>query len=197
MPEVSGTYLASLTGKTWRTVRKRLDEARIRPVGRERNSDLFNSVEALAAIYAADAAGVTVGEFDTQRERLAAAQAENVEMNNAQKRRQIAFMPAVDLAVAEMIGNARARILNMGPKLGPQLVNIGNPSIISAAIRTECHAALAELAAYDPSGSELGGSEAPLVKDMGAAAEPDGQPVGRPRTKAEQRKRSRARPVAD
>ena len=196
MPEVSGAYLAALTGKAWKTVKTRIEAAGIKPRRRERNADLFESAPALAAIYAGDAPS-DAGEFDTQRERLAAAQAEKYEHENAIRRHQIAWMPEVDQAVAEVIGNARARILGIGPKLGPQLVNIGHASIIATAIRTECYAALAELEAYDPAGSGLAGGGPPLVEDLGAATGPDGQPVGRPRKAPVQRKQRGARNLED
>lgn len=112
--------------------------------------------DVISHLYVPAAAdGDDVGEFDTQRERLAAAQAEKYEHENAIRRRQIAWMPDVDRAVTGIISNARAKLLNMGPKLGPQLVNIGSAAVIASAIRSEVHQALAELATYDPGDSDV------------------------------------------
>jgi hypothetical protein len=89
----------------------------------------------------------------------------------------------------------RARALAMGSKLSPRLVNIADASLISAAIRAEVHAFLAELADYEPGESDgvvEGGPERGQP-----AADSDGQRVGRPRAKAQQRKRRRAGAVED
>jgi phage terminase Nu1 subunit (DNA packaging protein) len=181
MPEISGSRLAELTGKQWRTVKARLESAGIRPLRRERNADLFDSASALAAIYAGDS--LAGGDFDNQRERLAAAQAEKVEMENAVRQRKLADLTQTEAVWTDMIANARAKVLGIGSKLGTQLVNIGDANVIAAAIRSECNAALGELQQYrlpdEPSGP--GGEGEP---DMGAPADPDGKRVGRPRKAA-------------
>jgi hypothetical protein len=174
MKEVSGSELAALTGKTWRTVKERLEKAGVQPKRREGPADLYDSVLALAAIYVGDAS-----DFDNQRERLAAAQAEKVEMENAVRRGQLTEIEAVERAWGGFVMNARARLLGMGTKLGPQLVNIGDAAVIAAAIRTESRAALAELADYVPDGSP-GESDEAVPPPAGT----DGKPVGRRRKKA-------------
>ena len=146
MTEVTLTQMARLSGKGWRTVRDRLEVARVRPIGSTKKSDLFDSREALPAIYAVD---TDPGDFDSQRERLAAAQAERVEMENAIRRGQIADLAVVARFWTDCLAAMRARLLNMGPKLAPLLVGL-DAGAIAATIRTEVHAALAELAEFEP-----------------------------------------------
>jgi hypothetical protein len=135
------------------------------------------------------------GEFDDQRQRLAAAQAEKVEHENAVRRGELARMGDVVRFWTDCIANARAKALSMATKLSPRLVNIGDASVISAAIRAEVNAFLGELVDYDP--RERSGVDPSGESDVGPAAGPDREPVGRPRAKAQQRKQRRARAVED
>jgi hypothetical protein len=191
MREVSGNELANLTGKTWRTVKSALESGGVQPLRREGRADLYDSQAALMAIYRPDDGG----EYDDQRQRLAAAQAEKVEHENLVRRGMLAQREAVVKFWTECLANMRAKILAMASKLGPQLVNIGDASIIAAAIRAECYAALAELAEWGADGREdvVAGSE----EGPAAAAGPDGSGVGRPRAKAVNGKQRRARTVAN
>jgi phage terminase Nu1 subunit (DNA packaging protein) len=93
-------------------------------------------------------------DFDNQRERLAAAQAEKVEMENAIRRRQLADVAAVQAIWADHILAARAKLLSLPSKLGPQLANGTDPAAIAGRIRAEIYAALDELADAD---TETGG----------------------------------------
>ena len=158
-----------------------------------RNADGSYPGPALVAYYVARVTGA--GEFDDQRQRLAAAQAEKVEHENALRRGELARRGDVERFWTECIANARAKALAMSSKLSPRLVNIGDAGIISAAIRAEVYAFLAELADYDP--GERGGVVEGGEEGGRAAADPDGERVGRPRAKAKQRKRRRAGPVED
>lgn len=159
-----------------------------------RNADGTYNGPTLVAFYVAKL-GAGSGEFDDQRQRLAAAQAEKVEHENAVRRGDLATRAEVVGFWTECIANMRAKALALSSKLSPRLVNIGDANIIAAAIRAEVHAFLAELADYEPSGRvELvaGGKE-----DSVTAAEPDRKPVGRSRKKAVKRKQRRARALAD
>lgn len=160
-----------------------------------RNPDASYPGPALVAFYVAKMAGG--GEFDDQRQRLAAAQAEKVEHENAVRRGELAPRADVEHFWTECIANARARVLAMGSKLSPRLVNIGDASVIAAAIRAEAYAALAELADYSPGVGGRGGVDPPGEPDVAPAPDPDGKRVVRPRKKAKQRKQRRARPVAN
>jgi hypothetical protein len=158
-----------------------------------RNKDGTYPGPALVAYYVAKITGG--GEFDDQRQRLAAAQSEKVEHDNAVRRGDLAQRADVERFWTECIANMRAKALAMGSKLSPRLVNIGDASLIAAAIRAEVHAFLAELADWEPGGPDA----VVAVGSSGgrAAADPDGERVGRPRAKTQQRKQRRAGAVAD
>jgi hypothetical protein len=158
-----------------------------------RNPDGSYVGPALVAYYVAKMAGG--GEFDDQRQRLAAAQAEKQEHENAVRRGELAPRADVVRFWTDCIANMRAKALAMASKLSPQLVSIGDANIIAAAIRAEVYAFLAELADYEPGGRA--GLVADSAENRSAAAGADGKPVGRPRKKAKQRKQRRARAVAD
>lgn len=158
-----------------------------------RNADATYPGPALVA-YAIAKSGAA-NEFDDQRQRLAAAQAEKVEHENAIRRGELALRGDVLRIWTDCIANARARILGLGTKLSTQLVNIADPIIIAAAIRAEAYAALTELADYDPSPRRRDGVAPGSESGVEAAPEPDGEPVGRPRKKVKRRKQRRARSV--
>ncbi len=51
MKELSYNQLSDLTGFTYRTVKKRLENAGIKPVRKDGNAHLFNSVDALQVLF--------------------------------------------------------------------------------------------------------------------------------------------------
>ena len=161
-----------------------------------RNKDATYSGPALVAYYVAKVSGNT-DEYDDQRQRLAAAQSEKVEHENAIRRGELADMRDVERKWVEYIANARIKALAMPSKLSSRLVNIGDAVIISAAIRAEVHAFLAELADYVPPTGGPVASDPASVEDVGPAAGSNGEPVGRSRKKTVNGKQRRARPVAN
>ena len=157
-----------------------------------RNPDGTYPGPSLVAFYVGKLTGG--GEFDDQRQRLAAAQAEKVEHENAVRRGELAPRAEVVRFWTDCIANMRAKALARASKLSPQLVNIGDASIIAAAIRADTYAFLAELTDYEPGGR--GGVVAGSEEDSSPAAGADGRAVGGPRKKAVERKQRRARSVA-
>ena len=118
----------------------------------------------------------TGSEYDTQRERLAAAQAEKVETENRVRRLELMEMSEAADAWADHISNARSKLLSMPAKLGPQLVNLADPAVIAGRIRHEVYAALVELAESTdvrPSGKTRRGQEG-----MAPTAESDSLSMG-------------------
>lgn len=151
-----------------------------------RNKDGSYPGPALVAYYVERVTGS--GDYDDQRQRLAAAQSEKVENDNAIRRGHLADMAEVEKRWNDYVSNSRAKLLGVPSKLGSRLVNIGDANIITAAIRAEVYAALVELSGSD--GHAGAGGE-----EVVAAADPDSEPVGRPRAKALNGKQRRARPV--
>ena len=158
-----------------------------------RNKDATYPGPALVAYYVEKITGS--GEFDDQRQRLAAAQAEKVERENSVRRGELAQRRDVERFLTDCFANARAKVLAIDSKLSPRLVNIADPRIIAAAIRAEAYAVLSELVEYEPGGR--GGVDPAGEQDLGAASGPDGEPVVRPRKATQQRKQRRAGAVAD
>jgi hypothetical protein len=154
-----------------------------------RNPDGTYPGPALVKYYLERVTGA--GEYDDQRQRLAAAQAEKVEHDNAIRRGQLADMVESEKRWTDYVSNTRAKLLGVPTKLGSRLVNIADANIITVAIRTEIYGALLELSG--PSGPDESPRES--VEDVGASADPDGEPVGRSKPKAVNGKQRRARPV--
>jgi phage terminase Nu1 subunit (DNA packaging protein) len=112
--------------------------------------------------------GTGDGEFNNQRERLAAAQAEKVEAENRIRRGELVDAHEVIAEWQNVLSAMRAKLLSMPSKLGPQLVSRDDPAKIAHMIKTEVYQALDELSEYrraEPTDPE-------------ATAEPDGKRVG-------------------
>jgi phage terminase Nu1 subunit (DNA packaging protein) len=119
-------------------------------------------------------------DFENQRERLAAAQAERVEMENAIRRGQLAECAAVQAGWADHIAAARAKLLSLPAKLGPQLTNISDASVAADKIRADIYAAIDELAEWElPETDDDGGGNAPADGErLEKPAAPDRERVG-------------------
>lgn len=133
--------------------------------------------------------GSPVEDFDNQRERLAAAQAEKVEMENAVRAGQLVEANKVMAAWADHVAAARSKLLGTPTKIGPMATNIKDPNVIATIVRTEIYAAINELADWEPPEPD-GKPGAPAASDAGDVEKPaaaDGQRVGRRKQKAEQR----------
>jgi hypothetical protein len=133
------TQAAALLSVAPRTLRDWIDAPR--------NGDGTYPGPALVAYYVEKLGGGS--EYDTQRERLAAAQAEKVEAENAVRRGELAELSAVAEQWSAHIHAARAKLLSMPAKLGPQLTHVADPTVIAARIRAEVYAALVELGGTD------------------------------------------------
>ena len=147
----------------------------------------YRMARVVAHLYRATAATGELEDFETQRERLAAAQAEKVEMENAVRRGELAEVAKVHAVWTDHVAAARAKLLAMPTKLGPQLTNVADARVISARVRAEVHAALAELADYEPpdGDGEPHVADPPGGADVVAPAGPDRQRVGRRKAKAQ------------
>ena len=115
-------------------------------------------------------------EFDNQRERLAAAQAEKVETENRLRRAELADMSEVAAAWQDHIIAAKSKLLSMPAKLGPQLVNCADAGTIAGRIRSEIYSALVELA--ESSDVRPGSMAETLPEGMEPATGPHGIVLG-------------------
>lgn len=180
MREVSGNALAELTGKSWRTVKRRLEEAGIKPLRSEGNADLYDSAEALKAIYAG------VGEeLDSNHERARKDKemADKLSLENQVRRGELTVTEEVLGAMGAIVAAARARLIQIPDAVG-QFCDARYAPIIVAEVRRRIYEALAELS------QDAGG-------DLGAAADGDGERVGGLEPATVERGKRGAGPVAN
>lgn len=144
MKLVSQSELADLTGMTWRTVRKRLAEQGIEPRSRTPKSALFDSGEALAALYAR--ATLADGELNPEQERARKDKeaADKLAMENGLRRGELLDANLIGEDVARWLTVFRSAMLRAPSKLAP-LVNPENPNLARAHIEAELHQILTEL----------------------------------------------------
>lgn len=138
-------------------------------------------------------------DLDKARARVAAANAERLETENARRRGELAELAEVGKFWADCVANARTRLLAIPAKLSPRLVRIENAAVIDRAIRAEVCTALDELAEYEHAGVEFEDESEPRradprnVERLAVAAAADGKPVGRRKSPAIERGKRRAR----
>ena len=88
-------------------------------------------------------------DYDDQRQRLAAAQAEKVEHENALRRGELASKAEVMRFWTDCIANARQRLLRLPTDIGRDVPADHRPQVQTAA-RIAVHDALQNLAEYEP-----------------------------------------------
>jgi hypothetical protein len=144
MVKLSLSELADLTGKSFRTVKRRITDAGVQPVERTPKSALYASADALQAIYAPEA--MKVGELDlgAERARLAKMQADRIERDLMIDAGELVRLDEVTDWYGEHVTNCRARLLQL-----PGAVAVVFDREIATRIEQECrsrlHEALAEL----------------------------------------------------
>lgn len=144
---LSQRQAAWLIGKSEKTLRDWVDFPR--------NPDGTYNGQAIVKYVVDREKGDDSGEFIDNRDRLAAAQAERVEMENMIRRGEVCVIADIEKVFADHVVACRAKLLSMAAKLTPQLVGKGTNDI-SRLIRAEVATALQELADYQP---EEAGSE--------------------------------------
>jgi phage terminase Nu1 subunit (DNA packaging protein) len=118
--------------------------------------------------------------LDVAKTRLASAQADKHEMENDLRRGELLEVAGVEAEWTDLVTAFRAKMLSMPGKLGPQLTNVSDASIIAARLRAEVFAALAELAVDEAEGPRKATRRArPGPAASRAAAVADGERVGR------------------
>lgn len=189
MKLVSISEIAEFSGRTFRTVKRRIEEAGLAPVRRTKKSDLYDSRAAFDLFRPALPQPSEDLDLNAERARLAKEQADKTALENAARRGQMVDALVVVNEWTDQIAAARSRLLSAPTKLAPQLVDLSDANVIATAIRTEIYAALAELSEYDPDPSEGSASagDAAGSEDVGAPAVADRKPVGRRKQKAELR----------
>lgn len=132
---------------------------------------LATVMAAVAAVTAGDAATDDHLELDQQRARLAKEQADKLEMENARSRGELAYLPDVEKAWAQLLTAFRARLLGAGSKLAPR-ANPENPSVAKDVIDQELQQILLDLSFGKEVTNEEPDTNAGANKDQ-ADASPD------------------------
>src|SRR5262249_47996595 len=97
-------------------------------------------------------------DLDHERARLAKAQADKTEMENAIRRGEIADLQTIGEEWARLLTAFRARLLASASKLAPH-VNPENPNLARDLIEREMHEILSELSAYSADGEQSSTSD--------------------------------------
>ena len=166
--EVSGSYLAELTGKAWRTVKKRLVKAGIQPVRQDGAADYYDSTAALPALYLE----ADIGQLDATRERARKDKemADKLAMENDVRRRELLPQAEVIETIGGVIGDANSRLVQL-----PHVVEQVCPREVAVAV-----AALVRKYIYEII-DDLGRGSARV---LAGTSDPDGERVGRRGKKA-------------
>ena len=144
MPLISGNQLSEMTGKSWRTVQKRIAAAGIEPVRRDGHADLFEAPAAFAAIYLPEKpTGLDPTHERARRDRAAA---DKLEQELAVRSGELMVASEAAEVWQNHILNCRARLLAIPSKLPPLLEN-KSAGAMQGILREEIYAALRELAA--------------------------------------------------
>lgn len=169
---VTVDQVASGFGVTEKTVRSWIREGLevLKAGGKGRGNGAQLDLWAVIDWYLAENA------LDVAKTRLASAQADRHEMENATRRRELADITAVEKEWTGLVMAFRSRMLALPSKLGPQLINVADPAITAARIRAEVNTALVELAA---GGGEPAGAAGASGAKGSAAAGSNGKRVGR------------------
>jgi phage terminase Nu1 subunit (DNA packaging protein) len=175
---------AELCGVTEKTIRSwAADGMPVMQVGKRGRSGVktvVDLVEVLRWYLEQDA-------LDAAKTRLASAQADKHEMENAARRGELAEIADVERTWSDMVLATRARLLSIPMKLAAQLTNVADANIVAAKIRAEIASALHELADGKAGGRGSKGTRQRRAGEVPATAGDDGKRVGRRKKKAEQR----------
>ena len=146
MKQVSGAELSALTGKAWRTCKRRLDAAGVTPLEKRGAADLFDSVVALSAIYATDTPAEGL-DLTSERARLACAQADLAQLDLAEQRGELVRAADVLKQWQTTFASVRARLLLIPSRLAARAYAGATLAEVEAVITAGIHEALIELAA--------------------------------------------------
>lgn len=134
----------------------------------------------LRGVAAGRSSGGGSGEDDldltAERARKAKEEADQLEMKNAQMRRELLPRSDVDAAVVGAFARVRSRLIGVPSKVAPLVISLESPAEAEAVVRKAVYEVLRELA--DTSVSDLCGDDGDMVEDTGSAAGPDGKPMG-------------------
>jgi phage terminase Nu1 subunit (DNA packaging protein) len=120
--QLSYSQLTELTGKDYKTIRKRFESAGLGPISRSPGkATLWESVAALEAIYdpAANNNHSTDGEIDFEKERARAEKerADKLELENAARRRELIDATEAGRAFESVLGSFKTKLSGLPSRL--------------------------------------------------------------------------------
>ena len=132
--------------------------------------------------------------LETERTRLASAQAEKTELEVEVIKANLIPAEHVEEVVNNMVASFRAKILSLPTKAAHAVIPLSDPAQAEAILREYIYEALSELSEYD-SEKYSTSNDKQSSKAGSAASGSDGKSVGRQQEKTEQRSKRRTRPV--
>ena len=140
--QVSFQDLSELTGFTYRTIKKRVSSLVPEKQGK---SLVFSSDEALPLIYNNGEAESEVLDLTRERARLAKEQADRLELQNAESRKQLIPAELVTTTWQQIIFAARQKFLGMPSKLSRNLHAAESVAEVSDLLKSEIYEIMNEL----------------------------------------------------
>ena len=136
-------------------------------------------------------------DLNAERARLACEQANRTALDNAVKRGELLSVDSVSAAWAMLMSVLRANLLGLPSKAAPRLATLKDAITIREYLTTEIHRLMEEVSNYRPGdgSEELAGADSGGAGDFEAAAEVDGESVGRRAPKAQRGVKRSARPM--
>lgn len=131
----------------------------------------------------------------SERERLAAEQADKVALENARRRGELIHADQVAEVLASLGAELAARHDAVPGRVAGELAGLTDPALIRTRLRDELRAVRGAVADAAAKLADALGSSEDDGADREAASEPDAEPVGRRKPRASTRKR-RARAVS-
>ena len=182
--------LTKLTGSTRRTIlNKCTDIERIQGKGREH---LFESKDALPLIITGRKEHDKT--LESERTRLASAQAEKTELEVEVIKGDLIPSENVESVVNNMISAVRSKMLSLPTKAAPTVVQMADTASAEEFIRGLVYEALNEMSEYEPEQYSTK-DDKPSGKAVRATSSTNSKPVGRQQKKTVKRGKRRARPV--
>lgn len=144
--KVSYNQLQEMTGKSYRTIKKKLDG--LEPVGTGKNgANVWDSHEALPRIYSSIAGGL----LNPQQEKAKLDQARRLDLERKDAEAKGILINSEETARiwSNMIVNARTKMMAIGSKLAPVLLRMTEKNEIKGAIDNLVYEVLEDLATME------------------------------------------------
>lgn len=122
--DVSLSELQRLTGKSYRTIKKKLEGLKPTKTGQPGEAILFDSAQALEKIYSSVAGDL----LNPQQEKAKLDQARRIELERKDREAKGILIDSEEVARiwTTMIVNARTKMMSIGSKLAPVLADVSD-----------------------------------------------------------------------